>query len=89
VSVRPEVRLGNDIARQFAHLPHDQATSAIANHLRMFWDPRMKEALRTAIAAGDSDVDPLLSDAARLLLAPPVDLGQASVVRSPNHTDLP
>jgi formate dehydrogenase subunit delta len=69
VSVRPEVRLGNDIARQFAHLPHDQATAAIARHLRMFWDPRMREALHLAIAAGDSDADPLLNDAAELLRA--------------------
>lgn len=56
--------MGNDIARQFAHLPHDQAVSAIAGHLRLFWDPRMKEALRGAVAAGDGDVDPLLRDAA-------------------------
>jgi formate dehydrogenase subunit delta len=60
----PEVRMGNDIARQFAHLPHDKATAAIAGHLRTFWDPRMREILRGAVAAGDDDVDPLLRDAA-------------------------
>jgi formate dehydrogenase subunit delta len=67
VSVQPEVRLGNDIARQFAHLPHDQATAAIATHLRTFWDPRMRRALCGAVAAGDVDVDPLLRDAAAKL----------------------
>jgi len=55
--------MGNDIARQFAHLPYDKATAAIATHLRTFWDPRMRNALRRAVAAGDSDVDPLLRDA--------------------------
>jgi formate dehydrogenase subunit delta len=64
MNIRPEVRMGNDIARQFAHLPHDRATAAIATHLRTFWDPRMRDALRGAVAAGDSDVDPLLRDAA-------------------------
>ena len=56
--------MGNDIARQFAHLSADQATAAIARHLRTFWDPRMRDSLRRAVAAGDLDVDPLLRDAA-------------------------
>jgi formate dehydrogenase subunit delta len=56
--------MGNDIARQFAHLSHDKATAAIARHLRTFWDPRMRQTLRNAVAAGDDDVDPLLRDAA-------------------------
>jgi formate dehydrogenase subunit delta len=64
VSALPEVRMGNDIARQFAHLPYDKATAAIARHLRTFWDPRMREALRSAVAAGDDDVGPLLRGAA-------------------------
>ena len=56
--------MGNDIARQFAHLPVDKATAAIARHLCTFWDPRMRQALRSAVAAGDGDIDPLLRDAA-------------------------
>jgi formate dehydrogenase subunit delta len=60
VSALPEVRMGNDIARQFAHLPQEKATTAIAGHLRTFWDPRMREALRSAVAVGGDDVDPLL-----------------------------
>jgi formate dehydrogenase subunit delta len=67
MTIRPEVRMGNDIARQFAHLPHDKATAAIAGHLRTFWEARMIQALRSAVAAGDDDVDPLLRDAAAKL----------------------
>jgi formate dehydrogenase subunit delta len=67
MNTQPEVRMGNDIARQFAHLPYDKATSAIARHLRTFWDPRMREALRRAVAADDDEVDPLLRDAASYL----------------------
>jgi formate dehydrogenase subunit delta len=64
MNTRPEVRMGNDIARQFAHLPNDKAIAAIARHLRTFWDPRMRQNLRSAVAADDDDVDPLLRDAA-------------------------
>jgi formate dehydrogenase subunit delta len=67
VNATPEVRMGNDIARQFAHLPHDKATEAIARHLRTFWDPRMRQLLRRAVAVGDDEVDPLLRDAAAKL----------------------
>ena len=31
-----EARMGNDIARQFAHLPQDQAISRIADHIGRF-----------------------------------------------------
>jgi formate dehydrogenase subunit delta len=67
MSLPPEVRMGNDIARQFAHLPYEKATSAIAGHLRTFWDPRMRDALRSAVAAADDELDPLLRDAAAKL----------------------
>ena len=32
-STSPEARMGNDIARQFAHLPPDRAAEAVARHL--------------------------------------------------------
>jgi formate dehydrogenase subunit delta len=67
MNIRPEVRMGNDIARQFAHLSYDQATAAIAAHLRTFWDPSMRKALRHAISTGDDDVDPLLRHAVTIL----------------------
>jgi formate dehydrogenase subunit delta len=60
MTLRPEVRMGNDIARQFAHLTEDKAAAAIAAHLRTFWDPRMRQALCRAVADGDEDADPLL-----------------------------
>jgi formate dehydrogenase subunit delta len=39
------VRLANDIAAQFRHLPPDEAAAEVANHIRRFWDPRMRLAL--------------------------------------------
>jgi formate dehydrogenase subunit delta len=62
-SVAPEARMGNDIARQFAHLPTEVAAQAVARHIETFWDPRMRRALEALVAAHDDSLDPLLVDA--------------------------
>ena len=61
----PEARMGNDIARQFAHLPDDDAAEAVARHIETFWDPRMRDRLRALLVAGDDTLDPVLVAAAR------------------------
>ena len=60
----PEARMGNDIARQFTHLPPAEAADAIARHIERFWDPRMRRALEALVAAHDDSLDPLVVDAA-------------------------
>ncbi len=57
--VAPEARMGNDIARQFAHLPPEVAAEAVARHIETFWDPRMRRALEALVAAHDDSLDPL------------------------------
>ncbi|GAA2120866.1 formate dehydrogenase subunit delta [Nocardioides bigeumensis] len=59
-----EARMGNDIARQFAHLPASEAAEAIARHIETFWDPRMRRALEALVAEKDDSLDPLVVDAA-------------------------
>ena len=54
----PHVRLANEIARQFAHRPPADAATAIANHMKAVWDPRMKQALIAHVASGATDLDP-------------------------------
>ncbi len=61
--------MGNDIARQFAHLPPAEAAEAIARHIESFWDPRMRRALEALVAAHDDSLDPLVVDAAGRLAA--------------------
>ena len=39
------LRMANDIARNFAALGDGDAVSATAEHITMFWDPRMKAAI--------------------------------------------
>lgn len=64
MSTGTQVRLANDIAAQFAHLPEDAAIIAIAGHLRSFWDPRMREQLVQQVAEDPDGVDPLVVKAA-------------------------
>lgn len=58
--VPAEIRMGNDIARQFGHVDPDVAVARIADHLDRFWEARMITALRALVAAGAPDADPLL-----------------------------
>jgi formate dehydrogenase subunit delta len=69
VKIAAEARMGNDIARQFAHLPPAQAAEVIARHIETFWDPRMRRELEALVAEGDDSLDPLLVDAAGRLAA--------------------
>ncbi|MFC5176015.1 formate dehydrogenase subunit delta [Nocardioides taihuensis] len=59
-AVPPVVRLANDIARQFAHLPPPEAARAVAAHLDQFWEPRMRTALVEEVATDPDRLDPLV-----------------------------
>lgn len=54
------VRLANDIARQFAHLPAGEAAEHVATHLTKFWERRMLKDLVARTRAGMDDLDPLV-----------------------------
>jgi formate dehydrogenase subunit delta len=42
----PLIRMANGIADFFVSLPdHDEAVEGVANHIRKFWEPRMRSAL--------------------------------------------
>lgn len=64
------VRLANEIAVQFAHLPRERAVAEIAKHIRSFWDPRMRRLLVEHLDAGGADLDPLGAAAAEQLRQP-------------------
>ncbi|NUR94950.1 MAG: formate dehydrogenase subunit delta [Kribbellaceae bacterium] len=67
--VPPYVRLANEIAAQFAHRSPAEAATAIANHLKAVWDPRMKQALIDHANSGATDLDPAAALAAKKLQA--------------------
>ncbi|WP_432476475.1 formate dehydrogenase subunit delta [Nocardioides sp. GXQ0305] len=68
--------MGNDIARQFAHLGAEAAAVQIGTHLEKFWDPRMRRRLHDLLApdGGYTDqADPLLVAGLRRLEADATD----------------
>lgn len=68
MSAAAQVRMANDIASQFHHLPFDEGAAAVANHLRLFWDPRMRADLAGHVdAGGGAGLDPLAVAAAAQL----------------------
>ncbi|TNC26553.1 formate dehydrogenase subunit delta [Amycolatopsis alkalitolerans] len=67
----PQVRLANEIAAQFHHLPPKEAAAAIAAHIRQFWDPRMRADLDHHAATAPETLDPLALEAAHLLTPTP------------------
>jgi formate dehydrogenase subunit delta len=69
MTVPAEVRMGNQIAQQFANLAPAQAAEAIARHIESFWDPRMRRTIENLVAEGDDSLDPLLVDAVGRLVA--------------------
>jgi formate dehydrogenase major subunit len=50
-------RVANQIARQFAHLTHDDAVAATAKHLTSFWERDMRDDLSRAVLDGTVTVD--------------------------------
>lgn len=66
-TVPPHVWRANDIAVQFGHQPPEEAAAAVADHMRMFWDPRMRTALLAHVDAGAEGLDPIALRAAELL----------------------
>lgn len=47
------VRMANQIGTFFASMPdHEEGVDGVANHLKKFWEPRMRKALFAALDAG-------------------------------------
>jgi formate dehydrogenase subunit delta len=61
-TVETLVRMANQIAANLAHEPEPAA--AAAEHIRLFWDPRMKATIRAYDGAG---LSPVAGEAIRML----------------------
>ena len=54
------VAMANDIAAFFAAEPDfDAAAEQVANHLRKFWEPRMRKEIREFLQQGGAGLSPL------------------------------
>ena len=61
------IEMANQIGDFFAPYPPERAREGLRNHLRTYWDPRMRTALLEHIDAGGDGLDSRVIDAARLL----------------------
>jgi formate dehydrogenase subunit delta len=52
------VYMANQIGKFFAHQGEDKAVAAIADHLKKFWNPRMRSAILSYVAAGGTGLNP-------------------------------
>ena len=65
------VRMANQIATFFAHEGTERGAASVADHLKKFWDPRMRAELAAAVAEGRAaGLDPIALAAVRQVAGP-------------------
>jgi formate dehydrogenase subunit delta len=74
IDVERLVAMANQIGDFFAPYPRGQREEGVRNHLRNYWDPRMREALLAYVAAsGGTGLHAHVLDGLRLLATPGVE----------------
>ena len=61
------ITMANQIGDFFAPYPPDRAREGLRNHLRTYWDPRMRDSLLAHIDAGGDGLDVRVIEGAQLL----------------------
>jgi formate dehydrogenase subunit delta len=59
--------MANQIGSFFKSQGHDKAVPGITDHIRKFWDPRMRKAILAHLDAGGAGLDPNVRDALEAL----------------------
>jgi formate dehydrogenase subunit delta len=57
------VYMANQIGKFFASQGTDAAVAGTADHIKKFWDPRMRAAIHAHVEAGGDGLDPSVRDA--------------------------
>jgi formate dehydrogenase subunit delta len=57
------VDMANQIADFFAAYPRDEAIAGVADHLKKFWDPRLRRALISRAQSGGAGLRDLVREA--------------------------
>jgi len=57
------IYMANQIGTFFGSQGRDKAVPGIADHIRKFWDPRMRRAILAHLDAGGAGLDPEVRDA--------------------------
>ena len=64
------VRMANQIADFFRAQPDEDALAGTADHIRRFWDPRMRAKMAEHLAAGGEGLSPLARAAVEKVCKP-------------------
>ena len=54
------VHMANQIAQYFSAYPEERGREGVLNHIRMFWEPRMRMQLQHYVEQGGEGLDPLV-----------------------------
>ncbi|KRP99271.1 formate dehydrogenase [Bradyrhizobium yuanmingense] len=57
------IYMANQIGKFFGSQGHDKAVPGIAEHIKKFWDPRMKRAIFAHLDAGGAGLEPDVREA--------------------------
>jgi formate dehydrogenase subunit delta len=63
------VKMANQIGKFFAAQRHSDPVKGTAEHLRKFWDPRMREKIIAHVKDGGAGLDPIPLEAVKSLAA--------------------
>lgn len=61
------VRMANQIAAFFKPYPLDEAVAGVADHMKKFWEPRMRAAFLAYLEKGGEGLDPIARAAGEML----------------------
>jgi formate dehydrogenase subunit delta len=61
------IYMANQIGKFFQSQGHDKAVAGITEHIRKFWDPRMRSAITAHLEAGGAGLDPDVRSAVETL----------------------
>ena len=65
------VKMANQIADFFRLRPEEQAVAGAADHIKKFWDPRMRAKMAEHLAHGGEGLNPIALKATQLVCKPP------------------
>ena len=67
MSPKKLVYMANQIGKFFAHGPEEQAVFNTADHLKKFWDPRMRKEIVEYVEGGGEGLQPIVLKAVQSL----------------------
>jgi len=68
------IYMANQIGKFFQSQGHARSVSGIADHIKKFWDPRMRKAIFAHLDAGGAGLDPDVREAIATLQTAQVNL---------------